>query len=100
MVLKCPYESTGILDRLFNMIWARRNAGQINHITGDVAYLSLALPRGRTILTIHDCVTLVRSKGLKHLILWLFWFRLPIMFATCVTVISIYEKRIAGPCQM
>ena len=93
VVLKCPYESTGILNRLCNIIWARRNAGPINHITGDVHYLSLALPRGRTILTIHDCVTLVRSKGLKHLILWLLWFRLPIMFSACVTVISEFTKR-------
>lgn len=91
-VFKCPYESRGILNRIRNMLWARRNAGPINHITGDVHYLALLLPRKRTILTVADCVSLVRNRGLKRWLLWLFWYRLPIGRVGAVTTISEFTK--------
>lgn len=92
-VLQCPYESKGIVKRLRNMLWARRNAGQVNHITGDVHYLALLLPKHRTILTIADCVSLVRARGLKRWLLWLFWYRLPVASVTVITTISAFTKR-------
>ncbi len=92
-VFKCPYESKGILNRVRNMLWARRNAGSINHITGDVHYLALGLPKKRTILTIADCSLLVRNRGLRRRLLWLFWYRLPIWGAASVTTISEFTKQ-------
>lgn len=60
----------------------------INHITGDIHYVSLALPRKRTVLTIHDMVTVHNNRGLKRLIIWLLWFYLPCKWVNHVTCIS------------
>ena len=80
--------SRGILPRLGDALRARRHRGMVNHVLGDVHYLTLFLPRKRTILTIHDCEMIHRTTGLKRLILWLFWFRLPVARAVTVVAIS------------
>ena len=40
--------------RVFSILDARKHQGDVNHITGDVNYLSIGLSPMRTILTIHD----------------------------------------------
>lgn len=81
------------MNRVRNILWARRNAGPVNHIAGDVHYLALGLPKHRTILTIADCVSLIRNRGLKKWLLRLFWYRLPVRRATLVTTISEFTKQ-------
>src|SRR6185295_19924505 len=44
-------------------------ADTIYHVTGDIHYAVFALPRKRSILTIHDCVFINNRKGLKGWIL-------------------------------
>lgn len=83
-----PYESTGIKNRWLNGLFAKEHKGEINHITGDIHYLALFLPRRNTILTIHDCGELDKMKGIKKFILWLFWFYLPVRRLQYITVIS------------
>lgn len=78
----------GVLGRLANMIMAVFQQGDINHITGDIHYLDFFLCRRRTILTIHDCVSLERSNGIKHLFFLLFWYWIPVRRCSKVTVIS------------
>ncbi|HLI93840.1 MAG TPA: glycosyltransferase family 1 protein [Puia sp.] len=71
-----------------NLRVARRVRADIYHVTGDLHYLTLGLPRKRTILTIHDCVFLYQTKGVKRLLLkWLFlsW---PVRHCALVTTIS------------
>jgi glycosyltransferase involved in cell wall biosynthesis len=92
VVAYCPRESKGILNRVINIIWAWRNQGDINHITGDVHYLSYLLHKKRTVLTIADCVSLERSNGLKHWLLWFFWYWLPEKRCAKITVISEFTK--------
>jgi glycosyltransferase involved in cell wall biosynthesis len=92
VVAYCPRESKGILNRVINILWAWRNQGEINHITGDVHYLALGLPKKRTILTVPDCVALFRNTGWRRFLLWLFWFRLPIRRSKIVTTFSDYSK--------
>lgn len=87
-----PYTSGGLVSGLLNMWFAYRRKGSINHITGDVHYLALVLPRRRTVLTIHDCGELKKLWGVKKLLLWLFWFRLPISRLQYVTAISAETK--------
>ena len=70
--------SRGLLPRLSDALRARRYRGKVNHVLGDVHYLTLFLPRKSTILTIHDCEMIHRASGLKRFILWLFWIRLPV----------------------
>lgn len=60
----------------------------IYHITGDVHYTGLVLPRGRTVLTIHDCVFLYHAKGIKRWILKQLYLDLPVRRCRMVTTIS------------
>jgi glycosyltransferase involved in cell wall biosynthesis len=89
----CPRFSKGFWSRLANVRDAARNQGEVNHITGDVHYLALGLDSRRTLLTIHDCATLERLRGVRLAIFKLFWFTLPIKRATLVTVISESTRR-------
>ena len=56
------------------------------HITGDVHYISFFLPRGKTILTIHDIGVYVQRdlEGIKRYIYRLIWINLPIFFSRAV----------------
>jgi hypothetical protein len=51
---------------------------QVFYDLGDIRYLTLFLPRKRTILTIHDCEMAHRASGLKRLLLRLVRIRLPV----------------------
>jgi glycosyltransferase involved in cell wall biosynthesis len=77
------------LQAIFRNIRAARSArADIYHITGDVHYLAFGLPRKQTILTIHDCVFLYQTAGLKRLLLkWLFLSR-PVRRCALITTIS------------
>ncbi|MGD9843279.1 MAG: glycosyltransferase, partial [Steroidobacteraceae bacterium] len=87
--LEMPTGTAGVWTALKNAWYVRQHlSGNILHITGDVHYGALLTPFTRTIITIHDCGMLKRGKGLKRLILWLLWFRLPMAFASAITVIS------------
>jgi glycosyltransferase involved in cell wall biosynthesis len=88
-----PFPSKGFWYRLRNTVWAARNQGDVNHITGDVHFLGIGTSADRTILTIHDCFNLERLSGLKRWIMRLFWFDLPVRRATFVTVISEETRR-------
>ncbi len=82
------FPSKGILGRIFDMLSAALVQRNVNHVTGDVHYLTYFLRRKRTILTILDCVGLERSKGVKFWILWLLWYWLPEKCCTVIVVIS------------
>ena len=93
VVAECPRESNGIFNRLINIFWARSHQGDVNHVTGDVHYVTYLLRRNRTVLTIADCVSLQRSRGLKHFLLWFFWYWLPEKRCRRITVISEFTKK-------
>lgn len=92
-VAVAPYPSKGILCRVGNLRWALRHQGDVNHITGDVHFLALVLPKKRTILTIHDCLPLDRFCGPRRWLLKKLWFDWPIRRSAVVTVISEETKR-------
>jgi glycosyltransferase involved in cell wall biosynthesis len=65
----------------------------VYHITGDVHYLALFLPRRKTTITIHDIGHYKNNKGsLKFYIFALLWFILPIAWVKKITVISELTK--------
>jgi glycosyltransferase involved in cell wall biosynthesis len=73
---------------LGNLRAASKCRADIYHVTGDIHYAVLVLPRRRTLLTIHDCIFLYSTKGLKRSILkWLFltW---PVRRCRFITTIS------------
>lgn len=92
-VSKCPHLSRGVLPRLANMRAARAQAGEVNHIVGDVHYLALSLPRDGLVLTIHDCATLSRLQGLAQWVFLQLWFARPMARARVVTTISETMRR-------
>ena len=63
--------SKGIFRRLIDAVLAIRFQSDVNHVTGDVHYLTYFLRRKNTILTILDCVPLETYSGVKF---YLFWF--------------------------
>ena len=76
-----------------NFQFVKKHQADIYHITGDVHYVAMALPRHKTIVTIHDCVFLEDAKGAKK---WLFkkmYLDWPVGHAAMVTTISEKTKQ-------
>ena len=65
-----------------------RDSDTIYHVTGDIQYVVFALPRRRTILTIHDCVFINKTKGLKRWILKKLYLDWPVRYVRAITAIS------------
>lgn len=80
--------SRGMFRRMYDTVCAPFYQNDVNHITGDVHFLTYLLDRRRTVLTILDCVSLERIYGIKRLLLWLFWYWLPEKRCAAITVIS------------
>lgn len=78
------------LLNLLNLRKTIRKYGRdtIYHVTGDIHYAVFALPRKRTILTIHDCVFINKLKGLKGWILKKLYLDWPVRYVPTVTAIS------------
>lgn len=78
----------GISAILKNLLFFRRRSADIYHITGDIHYISLVLPRSRTVLTIHDLIFLKRKAGLRRFVLKKFYLDLPLRKSQYITVVS------------
>lgn len=87
-----PYHSKGFIKRILIGFDARKNQGQINHITGDIHFVAMFLKKKKTILTIHDIGSMKSGNYLKRIIIRLFWFGLPMKFVEYITVISEFTK--------
>lgn len=85
-----PRRSVGVMGRLMNLrdVWRLRRRPGVLHVTGDVHYLALALPRRRTVLTVHDLGTLRSGGRMRRAVIDLLWFRLPVRAAARTTVVS------------
>ena len=86
IVLENP--SRRILPRIKNIFQAHRERGMINHVTGDVHYITLGLPRSNTVLTVADLGGLSTHRGIRRWILKILWYQLPVGRAAATTVIS------------
>src|SRR5580658_4063889 len=86
--VKLPFYNSSLSSIFRNLRFARRLKAGIFHVTGDVHYAVLALPRKRTILTIHDCVFLNRPRGLKRTLLKWILLDLPVRYCPVITTIS------------
>lgn len=87
------YYSIGLINRIRIGLEARTKQGDVNHITGDINFLALFLNRRKTILTIHDCGNVRDKTGLRHFVLWFFWYYLPLKKLKYITVISSETKQ-------
>src|ERR1017187_1824209 len=82
------YQSQGLLGRVYNIFEAMGRQEGINHVTGDTTYLTVLLHKKNTILTIHDCGSMLRLKGWRRLFFRLCWLSLPVKRCAVVTVVS------------
>jgi glycosyltransferase involved in cell wall biosynthesis len=87
-----PFESTGFLNRLKIGMDARKNQGQINHITGDIHFIAMFLNPKKTVLTVHDIGSMKQGHWVKKKVIRFFWFYLPLKFVRKITVISEFTK--------
>ncbi|MBN1394321.1 MAG: glycosyltransferase family 4 protein [Pirellulales bacterium] len=86
------FPSRGAWRRVYNIFEAAFRQGDVNHITGDVHFLTFLLRRKKTLLTICDLVSLHRLKGLRRKVFFFVWYWLPVRQAAMVTVISQFTK--------
>lgn len=90
--VELPYESKGLMNRLKNIWFLRKQKASMIHISGHDHYL-LWYPFKKAVLTIHDIEALKRKSGFKK---WLFkklWFDWPISNAKVITTISEFSKK-------
>jgi glycosyltransferase involved in cell wall biosynthesis len=82
------YESLGVWPRVYNAIEAAFRQGDVNHVTGDVHFLTYFLRRDRTVLTVLDCGRIAGDLDWRKRVVRELWFRLPLKRVRLVTVIS------------
>jgi len=87
-VAQSRFDSSGIFKRIYNIAEAAFRQADVNHITGDVHFLSYLLTRDKTLLTIHDCVVIYNASGLKRNLLRLFWYVIPEKRVKLISVVS------------
>lgn len=92
-IVRVPCHSKGFLRCVRNLIFTTRLRADVIHVTGDIYYCSLAVPRRRCVLTIHDLVSLNRLKGARKYVFSLFWYSLPLRWTPRLTAISDETKR-------
>jgi glycosyltransferase involved in cell wall biosynthesis len=88
----CPFRSRGVVRRLGNIVWAAFQRADVNHITGDVHYLTLGLRKAKTVLTVHDCASMRRLPPWKQRLFRLFWITIPTRRAAMVVFDSQFGK--------
>lgn len=88
-VVFCRHETQGVFRRLRDIWHVAWHQSDVNHVTGDVHYLTFLMRRRRTILTIHDCVALDHARGWRWFVLWLVWYWLPMH--RCFAVVTVSE---------
>ena len=79
-------------NRLYLIFWAYFNQGHVNHISGDINFISFLLTKKKKINTFLDCRLLNEFTGIKKIIYKLFWFYIPIHKSYINTCISNFTK--------
>ena len=85
------YNGSSLWDRVFDVVSvAFKSRDCINHVIGDFNYATFFMPKGKTILTIHDLYRLYvyNANPFKTFIFKWFWLRIPILKSAVVTAVS------------
>jgi len=88
-----PEAGLSFTSFLRNRNFIKKKQADLFHVTGDVHYISLFLPSEKTILTIHDCVFMHQSRGLKRWVLKKILLDWPLAHCSRVTTISEQTKK-------
>jgi glycosyltransferase involved in cell wall biosynthesis len=92
-IVNVPCHGAGLLQCVRNLLFTARLRADIIHVTGDIHYCALAIPRQRCVLTIQDLVSLTRMEGIRRRAFSLFWYSLPLRWASRVTAASEETRR-------
>ncbi len=87
-----PLMSRGIWRCLLNLLAAPFHQGDVNHVTGDIHYVTLLLRGRRTVLTVHDCIFEGHPSRIRRLLLIWLWLRVPAARAAVIATDSEYSK--------
>jgi glycosyltransferase involved in cell wall biosynthesis len=87
------FVSNGIFRRLYNVVEAAARQGDLNHVTGDVHFLTYLLHKDRTVLTVHDCGRIVGASDLRKRLIRILWFAIPVRRCAAITVVSEAVRR-------
>lgn len=87
-VISLPKKNVSPINFLNNIFFARKHCSAVNHITGDINYVSIGLKKCNTILTLHDIESLLQGNRIKKFFIFIFWLWLPVRKVRFVTVIS------------
>lgn len=80
--------ASGAIGVILNLLTFSPLRADVYHVTGDCNYISLLLPRDRTLMTIHDLITIRRHTGLRNALLEWIYLRWPIRWVRSITAIS------------
>ncbi len=78
----------GLVGILKGLLFFRKRQADIYHITGDIHYIALRLPKKKTVLTIHDLGFLHTNSGVRRSILKKLFLDLPLRVSENVTAVS------------
>ncbi len=82
------YFSNGFFKRLYITIAAVFKQGDVNHVTGDITFLTFFLKKRKTILTMLDLGLMQQTNPFLRMILLYIWVKWPVKRAGYVTTIS------------
>ncbi len=91
-IAESSHASRGLWRRAANILEASRRQGDINHVTGDIHYITFGLAKRKTVLTILDCAFEQRLSGLRRELFRTVWFKWPERRVTRLTAISQFTK--------
>src|SRR5215213_2036085 len=91
-IVKVPYGNS-FLDILKNILFFKKQAADIYHVTGQIHYLTLVLPPNKTVLTIHDIGFLQHERKLNRFIIKKLFLDLPLKRLKYITTVSETTKK-------
>jgi len=89
--IEVPESKANIISIIKNIYFAHKNKKSVTHITGDIHYVAIGTGR-KTILTIHDIDSILKVNILKRIVFLIFWFYIPAILVSKITVISEFTK--------
>ena len=78
----------GLFGIIKGLLFFRPRPADIYHITGDIHYIALRLPKDKTVLTIHDLGFLRSNTGIRKFVLKKLFLDLPVRATKYITAIS------------
>jgi glycosyltransferase involved in cell wall biosynthesis len=86
------YYSEGFFKRLYISLEFIFKQGDVNHVTGDITFVTYFLKKRKTVLTILDLGLMNHPNPILRKILQIFWVQIPVKRAGYITTISAATK--------